>query len=79
MSRCDFGVARTGGGYATVIVKRPDGSSRAIFFSMNKPIGADTSQADGFGDFKVSKEADLHIIRVGEERYEIPDAITLGG
>lgn len=78
MRLCDLGVARAGGGYATVIVKRPDGTSRAIFFRMNRPIGADTSEADP-GDFSATREADLHIIRVGSERYEIPDAVTLGG
>ena len=49
MAQCEFGVARAGGGYATVVVKKPDGRTRAIFF------------------------------RVGNERYEIPDAVVLGG
>jgi len=46
---------------------------------MGRPIGADTSQADGYGEFRATKENDLHRIRVGEERYEIPDAVVLGG
>jgi hypothetical protein len=79
MSECNFGVARTGGGYATVVVSRPDGRQRAIFFRMGIPIGADTSQADGYPLFSADKEGDLHSIRVGEERYEIPDAAILGG
>lgn len=33
MGQCEFGVARTGGGYATVVIKHPDGFSRAIFFT----------------------------------------------
>ncbi len=79
MTECDFGVARSGGGYATVVVTRPDGRKRAIFFRMGIPIGADTSQADGYGEFRAKKESDLHFIRVGNERYEIPDAVILGG
>ncbi|MCB0360644.1 MAG: SH3 domain-containing protein, partial [Bdellovibrionales bacterium] len=80
MLQCDFGVARAGGGYATVVVKRPDGKpSRAIFFRMGKAIGADTSQADGAPEFSVTKEADLNRIQLGHERYEIPDAVVLGG
>jgi hypothetical protein len=79
MTRCDFGVARAGGGYATVIITKPDGARRAIFFRMGIPMGADTSQADGYGEFKAEKENDLHFIRVGNERYEIPDAVVLGG
>jgi hypothetical protein len=78
MTQCDFGVARAGGGYATVVVTRPDGRTRAIFFRMGKPVGADTSQAD-WGEFKASRESDLNLIRVGDERYEIPDAVVFGG
>lgn len=39
MMQCPFGVARAGGGYATVVIKKPDGRTRAIFFRMGKPIG----------------------------------------
>lgn len=79
MMQCPFGVARAGGGYATVVIRKPDGRTRAIFFRMGKPIGADTSQADGYPEFSATKESDLHLIRIGNERYEIPDAIVLGG
>ncbi len=79
MTQCDFGVARAGGGYSTVVVMKPDGRKRAIFFRMGVPIGADSSQADGYGEFRADKENDLHFIRVGSERYEIPDAVVLGG
>ena len=79
MGQCEFGVARSGGGYATVVIKKPDGRTRAVFFRMGKPIGADTSQADGYPEFRATKESDLNLIRIGDERYEIPDAIVLGG
>jgi hypothetical protein len=79
MAQCEFGVARAGGGYATVVVKKPDGRTRAIFFSMGRPIGADTSQADGYPEFRATKQNDLNLIRIGKERYEIPDAVPLGG
>jgi hypothetical protein len=71
-------VARAGGGYATVVVTRPDGRPRAIYFRYGIPIGADTSEADP-GEFGATRENDLHLIRVGTERYEIPDAVPLGG
>jgi hypothetical protein len=75
---CDFGVARAGGGYATVVIKRPDGRSRALYFRMNVAIGADTSQADGYPDFASSREDDTHIIVIGDERYVFPDIVVLG-
>ncbi|MGD8440761.1 MAG: hypothetical protein PVG53_09510, partial [Holophagae bacterium] len=79
MTACEAGVARAGGGYATVVVTKPDGSTRALFFRMNRAIGADTSEADGSHEFSAARDGDLHLIRVGTERYEVPDAFTLGG
>jgi heat shock protein HslJ len=79
MGRCEFGVARAGGGYATVVVTKPDGRTRAIFFRMGRPIGADVAESEGRRDFSATKDGDLHRIRVGNERYEIPDAVVLGG
>ncbi len=78
MMQCEFGVARAGGGYATVVIKKPDGRTRAIYFRMGKPVGADTSEADP-GKFSTTREGDLNFIRIGNERYEIPDAVVLGG
>jgi hypothetical protein len=79
MTECQFGVARAGGGYATVAISKPDGGTRTIFFRIGRPIGADTSEADGYPKFSATKENDLHLIRMGTERYEIPDAAILGG
>lgn len=78
MAQCEFGVARAGGDYATVVIKKPDGRTRAIFFRMGKPIGADTSEADP-GKFSATREGDLILIRIGNERYEIPNSVILGG
>jgi hypothetical protein len=76
---CDFGVARAGGGTATVVITRPDGRKRVIFFDKGKANSADTSQADGYGKFTARKQADLYFIQVGDERYEIPEAAVFGG
>lgn len=79
ISQCEFGVARAGGGYATVLVKKPDGRQRGIYFRMGRPIGADISQADGYKKFKSTRENGLYLILIGDERYEIPDAVIFGG
>ena len=79
MTLCEFGVARAGGGYATVIVTKPDGVGRAIYFVRGQSLGADTSQADGYPPVAGQKENDLHLISIGEERYEVPDAVIFGG
>ncbi|MBT8126466.1 MAG: META domain-containing protein [Gammaproteobacteria bacterium] len=78
MMQCEFGVARAGGGYATVVVNKPGGRSRAIYFRMGKPIGSDTGRAQKNSKFRASREKDQYIIRIGNERYEIPEAVVLG-
>lgn len=79
MGRCKAGVARDPGGTATVVVKRPDGRTRAIFFEKGRAVGADLSQADGSMHFWAAKRGDLYVIEAGNERYEIPEAMVFGG
>ena len=79
MGQCDFGVTRTGNGDATVVITQPDGRKRTIVFVGGRATGADISQADGNVAFSVQREGDLNMIRVGDERYEIPDAAVAGG
>jgi len=77
MGQCDFGVARAGAGDATVVVTHADGRSRAIYFQLGRAVSANQSQADGYGEFRVERHGDQSIVRVGDERYEIPDAVVL--
>lgn len=79
MSQCPLGVARAGGGTATVAITRPDGRKRLIFFTKGKATGADLSQADGNVQFRATKEADLYRIQIGDERYEFPESVVFGG
>ncbi len=75
---CPFCVARAGGGYATVVIERPSGRERMIYFRMGRAIGASMSEVDRGGRFRATKEADLNRIEIGEERYDVPDAVVLG-
>ena len=75
---CPFGVTRKGNGSGVVTVTRPDGRKCAIFFEQGKATGADTGFADP-GEFSASREGDLTTVRIGQERYEIPDAVIFGG
>ena len=76
--QCPFGVKREGGGSGVVTVTKPDGRTRAIFFKRGRATGYDMSQADP-GEFRASRQGDLNIIRIGRERYEIPDSVIFGG
>jgi len=79
MRDCRFQVSREGGGTATVVITRPDGVNRALFFENGRFLSADTSQADGYPDYRGDRRGDMTIVTVGEERYEIPDAVIFGG
>jgi hypothetical protein len=79
MGQCDAGVARDAGGTATVIVTRPDGRTRAIFFEKGRAVSADLSQADGSQHFWATKKGDLYLIEAANERYVIPEALVFGG
>ena len=79
MGQCKFGVMREGDGTATVVITRPDGRIRALSFIDGRFNSEDTSQADGYPAYSATREGDLTTVRVGDERYEIPDAVIYGG
>lgn len=79
MHQCKFQVARGPSGSATVKVNLLSGKTRFITFENGQAMGADLSQADGDMSFKATKESDLYMIRAGQERYEIPEAVVFGG
>ncbi|MFO1143915.1 MAG: SH3 domain-containing protein [Amaricoccus sp.] len=77
--QCPFGVVRQGSGRASVTITKPDGTSRTIFFVAGKATGSDASQTGG-GSFAAMRQgADLTVVAIGDERYEIPDAVVWGG
>lgn len=79
MAQCVMGVARDGGGTATVIVRRRDGLERALFFRDGAFLSTDASQAGGGFDAAATHEEDMFLIRIDDERYEIVDAVVFGG
>lgn len=71
---CAFGVIRNGGGNADVWINIEGHSERHIIFKLGKPVSSDTKARLTF-----EKSADLYLIRIGDERYEIPEAVIFGG
>jgi hypothetical protein len=78
MSSCAFGVVREGDGSGYVQISWPDGGSRAVFFRDGQPSGYDESQADAGAKMSVKQNADLFIIAIGPQRFEIPDVVFAG-
>ncbi|MFO1210082.1 MAG: SH3 domain-containing protein [Amaricoccus sp.] len=74
--QCPFGVVRQGSGRASVTITRPDGSSRTIFFTGGKATGSDATSGGSFAAMR--QGADLTVVAIGDERYEIPDAVVWG-
>jgi hypothetical protein len=71
---CLFGVVRDGPGNAGVWIALGGGKERAILFEGGTPVSADSPDALSF-----EKADDLFTVRVGGERYEIPEALISGG
>jgi hypothetical protein len=79
LRQCQAAVARDPGGTATIVVTRPDGRKRAIFFENGNPVGADLSQADGNMKFHGINRGGMFHIEAGDERYEFIEAFVFGG
>ena len=79
MAQCQFGVVRRAGRSATVTIFWPDGGSRVIDFEAGQPVSFDRSSADGDARLSVEMNADLFMIRIGAQRFEIPEAVIAGG
>jgi hypothetical protein len=74
MSRCEFGVVREGAGAAEVTVFWPDGGTRELGFDKGAPTRSNAS-----GELTSTRQADLTVVTIGSERFEIVDAIVEGG
>ena len=46
---------------------------------MNTPTSFDQSQADGNAQMVVDQNSDLYIVTIGDQRFEIPEAVMTGG
>jgi hypothetical protein len=82
MQECTFGVIRNGvgTGNGSVTIDWPDGGSRVIYFEGGTPMSFDQSQADQGLKMTVSRtDNGISIVLIGEERFEIPDAVIWGG
>lgn len=77
LSRCPFGVQREGGGTATVTVFLPGEVERVIRFENGLVKGAE--EASGLTPVAAEHQGSLTRIRIGDERYEIPDDVVDGG
>jgi hypothetical protein len=79
---CTFGVRRQSQGKGSVTVTKPNGDTRTIIFAKGRAIGFDSKRGDqpSFKDsFRANRQNDMTTVYIGDERYEIPDAVINGG
>ncbi len=71
---CPFGVIREGSGNAGIWIALGNGEERHILFERGEPVATNTSDTVIF-----EKANDLFVVRIGDERYEVPEAVVYGG
>ncbi len=71
---CSFGVVRAGPGNAGLWISLGDGNERHILFESGEPVTSNSGDALSF-----EKREYMYYISIGNERYEIPEAVVYGG
>jgi hypothetical protein len=74
MRQCPFGVIRVGLGNAGLWVALGDETERHILFEGGVPVTTNSADTLIF-----EKAGDMFLIRVGDERFEVPEAVVTGG
>ncbi len=70
---CAYGVLRSASGTASLQVTGMAGLTRWLYFENGVPV-----RSDGSGGFLVERMGDLFLIRIGQERFEVPLAVAGG-
>lgn len=79
MGECAYGVARGGEGEAAIVVTFANGFKRTLYFADGAFAKADATMSGSGVDVEWRVEDGLHIIRVDDQRYELPDSAVFGG
>lgn len=74
LAACGFTIDRAEDGAIALRVTLPSGATRVIRFVNGEPV-----TSDGTGAFTASRGGETLTVRIGDERYEIPEAAVRGG
>ena len=78
LGKCGAAVARSGGGDATVVATFPNGFARSLYFVHGEFVSASATMSGVGTDTDWRLEKGVHLIRVDDQRYELPDALVFG-
>ncbi|MGF1551870.1 MAG: hypothetical protein ACFBWO_05115 [Paracoccaceae bacterium] len=75
---CAAGVARGGGGDASVVVRFPSGFARTLFFVHGAFVSGDATMSGVGTDTDWRVEDGAHVVRVDDQRFVLPGAFVFG-
>lgn len=75
---CKAAVARGTGGDATVAVTFPNGFTRQLYFVHGAFVAASATMSGVGTDTEWRLESGLHLVRVDDQRYELPGEFVFG-
>ncbi|MFK7879434.1 hypothetical protein [Roseobacter sp.] len=78
LGTCTVGVSRSTGGDATVVATFTNGFTRQLYFLHGEFVAANATMSGVGNDTDWSLEGGVHIIRVDDQRFELPDALLFG-
>ncbi|TMM51214.1 hypothetical protein [Sulfitobacter sabulilitoris] len=78
MQTCHIEIARGAGGDATAVATFSNGFSRTLYFVNGTFISANATMSGVGTDVDWRKSGPLHIIRVDDQRFEIPHHLIFG-
>lgn len=78
LGTCTAEAARSGGGDATIVVTFANGFARKLYFTHGAFISANATMSGSGRDTDWSLRDGTHLLRVDDQRYEVPAKLILG-
>lgn len=78
LGNCRAAVARGEGGDATVVATFPNGFARKLYFVQGEFIAASATMSGVGKDIDWRLQDGVHLIRVDDQRFELPDRLVFG-
>lgn len=78
LGKCEAKVARGTGGDASIAVTFPNGFTRTLYFVHGEFMSASATMSGVGTDNEWALKGNIHVVRVDDQRYELPDQFVFG-
>ncbi|WP_420332208.1 hypothetical protein [Roseibium sp.] len=78
LGKCNAAAARGVGGDATVVVTFQNGFARKLYFVHGEFVKASATMSGVGTDMDWRLESEVHLVRVDDQRFELPDRFVFG-